>query len=182
VSIEELDTKNLKVIASAEQIQKRVAELARQISQDYLGKTLYVVGVLEDSFLFMADLVRALEVPVVCQFLKPHAQAATAETMEIRYSPEVQVDGQHVLLMEGLVKSGITAEFLMRNMTGRGAKSVKLATFLDKQSERRIALQPDYFGFLVDESYVVGYGLGSPHLGRNLPYLASMPSPAGKAK
>ncbi len=181
MSIEALDTKNLKVIATSEQIHKRVTELARQISQDYAGQTLYAVGVLEDSFLFMADLVRALEVPVVCQFLKPHTHPAAAETMEIRYSPEVQVEGQHVLLLEGLIKSGITAEFLMRNMTGRGAKSVKLATFLDKQSERRIALQPDYFGFLVDESYVVGYGLGAPDLGRNLPYLASLQSPASKA-
>jgi hypoxanthine phosphoribosyltransferase len=102
--------------------------------------------------------------------------------MEIRYSPEVHVEGQDVLILEGLVKSGITAEFLMRNMTGRGAKSVKLATFLDKQSERRISLQPDYFGFLVDESYVVGFGLGAPDLGRNLPYLASLPSPGGKGK
>ena len=181
MSTDGLDPKNLKVIASADQIQKRIAELAKQIGQDYHGKTLYAVGVLEDSFVFMADLVRALDVPVVCQFLKPHQHAA-GETTEIRYSPEVHVEGQHVLLLEGLVKSGITAEYLMHNMTGRGAKSVKLAAFLDKQSERRISLQPDYFGFLVDESYVVGYGLGAPDLGRNLPYLASMQSPAGKAK
>ena len=181
MSTDGLDPKNLKVIASAEQIQKRIAELGKQISQDYRGKTVYAVGVLEDSFLFMADLVRALEVPVVCQFLKPEQHSA-ADTTEIRYSPEVHVKGQHVLLLEGLVKSGITAEFLMRNMSGRGAASVKLATFLDKQSERRISLQPDYFGFLVDESYMVGYGLGAPDLGRNLPYLASLPSRANQAK
>ncbi|MCI0355539.1 MAG: hypoxanthine phosphoribosyltransferase [Acidobacteria bacterium] len=181
MSTDGLDTKSLKVIASAEQIHKRIAELAKQISQDYRGKTLYAVAVLEDSFIFTADLVRALEVPVVCQFLKPEEHSA-GEATEIRYSPEVNVQGQDVLILEGLVKSGITAEFLMRNMTGRGAKSVKLATFLDKQSERRISLQPDYFGFLVDESYVVGYGMGAPDLGRNLPYLASLPSPAGKGK
>ncbi|MGH9554185.1 MAG: phosphoribosyltransferase [Terriglobales bacterium] len=181
MSTDGLDTKSLKVIATAEQIHKRIAELAKQISQDYRGKTLYAVAVLEDSFIFMADLVRALEVPVVCQFLKPE-EHSTEGAIEIRYSPEVQVQGQDVLLLEGLVKSGITAEFLMRNMTGRGARSVKLATFLDKQSERRISLQPDYFGFLVDESYVVGYGMGAPHLGRNLPYLASLPSLAGKGK
>jgi hypoxanthine phosphoribosyltransferase len=181
VSTDGLDLKTLKVIATAEQIQKRIAELAKQISQDYRGKTVYAVAVLEDSFMFMADLVRALDVPVVCQFLKPEQHTA-AETMEIRYSPEVHVEGQDVLILEGLVKSGITAEFLMRNMTGRGARSVKLATFLDKQSERRISLQPDYFGFLVDESYVVGFGLGAPDLGRNLPYLASLPSPGGKGK
>ncbi|MGH9532825.1 MAG: phosphoribosyltransferase [Terriglobales bacterium] len=181
MSTDGLDTKSLKVIATAEQIHKRIAELARQISQDYRGKTLYAVAVLEDSFIFMADLVRALEVPVVCQFLKPE-EHSMGETTEIRYSPEVHVEGKDVLLLEGLVKSGITAEFLMRNMTGRGAASVKLATFLDKQSERRISLQPDYFGFLVDESYVVGYGIGAPDLGRNLPYLASLPSRTDKGK
>ncbi len=181
MSTDTLDTKSLKVIATADQIHKRIAELAKQISQDYRGKTLYAVAVLEDSFIFMADLVRALEVPVVCQFLKPEEHVA-GETTEIRYSPEVHVEGKDVLLLEGLVKSGITAEFLMRNMTGRGASSVKLATFLDKQSERRISLQPDYFAFLVDESFVVGYGMGAPDVGRNLPYLASIPSRAGKGK
>lgn len=181
MSTDGLDTKSLKVIATADQIQKRIAELAKQVSQDYRGKTVYAVAVLEDSFIFMADLVRAIDVPVVCQFLKPEEQQV-GDATEIRYSPEVHVDGKDVLLIEGLVKSGITAEFLMRNMTGRGAKSVKLATFLDKQSERRISLQPDYFGFLVDESYVVGYGMGAPDVGRNLPYLASVPSRASKGK
>ncbi len=67
----------------------------------------------------------------------------------------------------------MTSEFLLRNLTARGATSVKLATFLDKQSSRKLSLQPDYFGFLVDESFVVGYGLGSPEMGRNLPYVTS---------
>ena len=71
------------------------------------------------------------------------------------------------------MQSGITSEFLLRNLVGRGAASVKLAALLDKQSARRVPLQPDYFGFLVNESFVVGYGLGTPHLGRNLPYIAT---------
>jgi hypoxanthine phosphoribosyltransferase len=76
------------------------------------------------------------------------------------------------LLVEALVQSGITSEFLIRNLVGRGAAGVKLAVLLDKQSARRVSLQPDYFGFLMNESFVVGYGLGEPHLGRNLPYIA----------
>jgi hypoxanthine phosphoribosyltransferase len=70
------------------------------------------------------------------------------------------------------VQSGITSEFLIRNLVGRGAASVKLAVLLDKQSARRVSLQPDYFGFLMNESFVVGYGLGERHFGRNLPYIA----------
>jgi hypoxanthine phosphoribosyltransferase len=75
----------------------------------------------------------------------------------------------------------VTSEFLMRNLLGRGAASVKLVTFLDKQSERRVSLQPDYFGFLIDESYVVGYGLGAPQVGRNLPYIGAIQQTGAKA-
>ena len=170
-----------KTLFSEEQIRKRVAEIARQISRDYAGKTLYAVGVLENSFIFMADLVRAVDIPVVCQFMKPEfseKKHGKISTMEIKFSPEIHVKGQHVLLIEGLVQSGVTSEFLLRNITARGAASVKLATFLDKQSSRRLSLQPDYFCFLVDESFVVGYGLGSPEMGRNLPYVTTAPPAA----
>lgn len=162
-----------RVLLSAEQIRKRVQEMARQISSDYREKTLYMVCVLENGFIFMADLVREVEVPVVCQFVKPQFKDTNPSTTEIFFSPEVDVQGQHVLLVEALVQSGITTEFLMRNLVGRGAASVKLAALLDKQSARRVPLQPDYFGFLMNESFVVGYGLGAPQVGRNLPYIAA---------
>jgi len=162
-----------RILLSAEQLRKRVQEMARQISADFQGKTLYVVCVLENGFVFMADLVRELEIPVVCQFVKPQFKDTNPSTTEIFFSPEVDVKGQHVLLVETLVQSGITSEFLMRNLVGRGAASVKLAALLDKQSARRVPLQPDYFGFLMNESFVVGYGLGAPQLGRNLPYIAA---------
>ena len=147
--------------------------MARQISIDYQGKTLYVVCVLENGFIFMSDLVRELEIPVVCQFLKPEFKESHPNTTEIFFSPEVNVEGKDVLLVEALVQSGITSEFLIRNLYGRGAANVKLAAFLDKQTARRVPLQPDYFGFLMSESFVVGYGLGTPDLGRNLPYIAA---------
>jgi len=161
------------VLLAADQIKKRVHEMARQISTDYQGKTVYVVCVLENGFMFMADLVRELEVPVVCQFLKPQFKESHPNTTEIFFSPEVNVEGKDVLLVEALVQSGITSEFLLRNLYGRGAANVKLAAFLDKQTARRVPLQPDYFGFLMSESFVVGYGLGTPDLGRNLPYIAA---------
>jgi hypoxanthine phosphoribosyltransferase len=160
-----------RVILPADMIKKRVQELARQISDDFRGKTLYVVGVMENGFIFMADLVRELDMPVVCQFVKAEFKDTSSAT-EIFFSPEVDVTGQHVLLVEALVQSGVTSEFLLRNLMGRGASSVKLAVLLDKQSARRVSLQPDYFGFLMNESFVVGYGLGQQHFGRNLPYIA----------
>jgi len=160
-----------RVILPADKIRKRVQELARQISEDFRGKTLYVIGVMENGFIFMADLVRELDVPVVCQFVKAEFKDTSSAT-EIFFSPEVDVTGQHVLLVETLVQSGVTSEFLLRNLMGRGASSVKLAVLLDKQSARRVSLQPDYFGFLMNENFVVGYGLGQQHYGRNLPYIA----------
>lgn len=162
-----------RVLLQPDQIKKRVHEMARQISVDYQGKTLYVVCVLENGFIFAADLLREVDIPVVCQFVKPQFKDSESPITEIFFSPEVDVKGQHVLLVEALVQSGITSEFLMRNLAGRGAASVKLAALLDKQSARRVSLQPDYFGFLMNESFVVGYGLGAPQVGRNLPYIAA---------
>jgi hypoxanthine phosphoribosyltransferase len=168
---------NLKPLISAEQIQKRVREMGRQISADYHGKTVHVLAVLENGFLFMADLIRVLELPLICEFIKPLYRdriQGTTTSKEIFFSPEIEVRGHHVLLVEGLVHSGVTTDFLMNALRSRGAASVRLATLLDRQSARRVALQPDYFGFLVDDKFLVGYGLGNPVLERNLPYLAAV--------
>src|SRR2546425_3691904 len=156
----------LRQVISAEQIQKRVKEIARQISDDYRGQTIHVMALLENGFMFMADLVRALEVPVICQFIKPRYRKqenkGPGDILEIFFSHEPNINGEHVLLVEGLLHSGVTSEFLMNDLRARGSASVKLATLLDRQSARRVPLQPDYFGFLVGEAVLVGYRLGSP--------------------
>jgi hypoxanthine phosphoribosyltransferase len=171
----------LRQVISSEQIQKRVKELGRHISDDYKGQTIQALAVLENAFMFMADLVRALDVPVVCQFIKPkysRQQGNPAEVMEIFFSHEPDIRGQHILLVEGLVHSGVTSEFLMNDLRSRGAASVKLVTLLDRQSARRVALQPDYFGFLVDDTFLIGYGLGAvEQTNRNVPYLAATAAP-----
>jgi len=146
-------TQSLRQVISTEHIQKRVKELGRQISDDYKGNTIQALAVLENSFMFMADLMRTLDVPVVCQFIKPKYSKQgnnAGEILEIFFSHEPDIGGHHILLVEGLVHSGLTSEFLMNELRARGAASVKLCTLLDRQSARRVALQPDYFGFLVD--------------------------------
>jgi hypoxanthine phosphoribosyltransferase len=172
----------LRQVIAAEQIQKRVKELGRHISDDYKGQTIQALAVLENAFMFMADLVRALDIPVICQFIKPKYSTQSSdkspEIMEIFFSHEPDIRGQHILLVEGLVHSGVTSEFLMNDLRARGAASVKLVTLLDRQSARRVALQPDYFGFLVDDVFLVGYGLGAAEqTNRNIPYLAAAPVP-----
>jgi hypoxanthine phosphoribosyltransferase len=164
-------------VITGDQIQKRVKELGRQISDDYKGQTVQLLAVLENAFMFVADLVRAMDVPVVCQFIKPRytrPQSGGHDVMEIFFSHEPDIRGQHILLVEGVVHSGVTSEFLMSDLRARGAASVKLVTLLDRQSARRVSLQPDYFGFLVDETFLVGYGLGAvEQTQRNLAYLAA---------
>ncbi|MGO9204771.1 MAG: phosphoribosyltransferase [Candidatus Limnocylindrales bacterium] len=165
----------LKIIVSEKDIRQRVRELARQINRDYAGKTLHIVGILEDGFVFMADLVRALEGDVVCQFLKAYVTEQPREggsTLELFFRPELEVAGKHVLLVMGVLQTGITSEFLIRHLTSCGAASVRIATFIDRSTDRRILLRADYSGFLLDNSYVVGYGLGTADFGRNLPFLA----------
>ncbi len=167
----------LRQVISSDQIQKRVRELGRQISDDYRGQSVVALGILENSFMFMADLVRAVDVPMVCTFIKPRYKQlnqSEAPMLEIYFSHELEIAGKHLLLVEGLVHSGVTTDFLMSNLRARGAASVKLVTLLDRQSSRRVPLQPDYFGFLVDDAFLCGYGLGSPEqTERNLPYLAA---------
>src|SRR5579863_1671536 len=115
----------LRPVITTEQIQKRVKELARQISDDYRGETIQMLAVLENAFMFMADLVRALEVPVTCQFVKPKYRRDQENTpagfVEIFFSHEPDISGQHVLLIEGLIHSGLTTEFLMNDLRARGA-------------------------------------------------------------
>jgi hypoxanthine phosphoribosyltransferase len=169
----------LRQVISADQIQKRVRELGRQISDDYRGQTVIALGILENSFLFMADLVRSIDVPVICSFIKPRYKQnnqGESPVLEILFSHGLEISGKNVLLVEGLVHSGVTTEFLMSDLRSRGASSVRVATLLDRQSARRVPLQPDYFGFLVDDAFLCGYGLGSPEqTGRNLPFIAASP-------
>ena len=173
----------LRQVIAAEQIQKRVKELARHISDDYQGpdgagacrsgERLYVYG------RSCAGDGRSGGLPVhQAQIQQAASKAPGGRSVEIFFSHEPDIRGQHILLVEGLVHSGVTSEFLMNDLRARGAASVKLVTLLDRQSARRVALQPDYFGFLVDEAFLVGYGLGAAEqTNRNISYLAAIPAP-----
>jgi hypoxanthine phosphoribosyltransferase len=164
-----------KILLSAEQIQRRVKEMGQQISRDYRGKRLMLICVLQNGFIFAADLMRAIEIPVLCQFVQPQRKSVEGGSprVEIHYGPEFDVKSKDVILVEGLVQSGQTTDFLMRAIQSWGANSVKLAALVDKQTARRVPLQPDYMGFILEETYIVGYGMGNPDYGRNLPHIQS---------
>lgn len=170
----------LDVVFTAEQITARVRELAEQIARDFADSTICAVCVMQNGFVFMADLIRAINLPVLCQFIRSDFTEQPGST-EIFFSPEPLVTGQHVLLVEGVVQTGVTTQFLVHNLLARGAKSVRVAALLDRGSERNMAFQPDYIGFTCTGPLMVGYGLGSPHLGRNLPFLARLEARATTA-
>jgi len=162
-----------KILLTAEQIQRRVKEIGQQIARDYAGKSLTLVCVLPNGFIFCADLIRAIAIPSIVHFVQPQRKAmnGAASQIQIHYGPEIDVKGKDVLFVEGLIQSGQTTEFLMRTIQGWGAASVKLAALIDKQTARKVPLQPDYMGFIIEETYIVGYGLGNPHFGRNLAHI-----------
>jgi hypoxanthine phosphoribosyltransferase len=165
----------LKVIVSEKDLRKRVREIARQINKDYAGKTLHVVGILEDSFVFMADLVRALTVPVVCSFVRSQVRDSDSGLVamrEIMYIPPVDAAGKDLLLVEGVLHSGITLDHLCRTLLAQQPASLRTAALFDKVDDRKVDVPVDYAGFQLNGQFLVGYGLGFQQLFRNLPFLA----------
>jgi hypoxanthine phosphoribosyltransferase len=165
----------LKIIFTEKDIRKRVRELAKQINRDYAGKTLHVVGILENCFVFMADLVRALTIPVVCSFVRSQVRDSDTGLVamrEIMYIPPVEAAGKDLLLVEGVLQSGLTLDHLCRTLLMQQPASLRTAALLDKADERKIDVPLDYAGFRLSGRFVVGYGLGYKEQYRNLPFLA----------
>jgi len=182
LSFKTLPLENYDVVVSEAQLQARIAALGRRISRDYEGRPIYCVGVLENGFIFLADLLRSLHGDVRCQFVRTSVREFTDNniaTTEIFYTPELDVEGQHVLLCDGIVSSGLTTEFLVRNLKARGAASIAVCALLDRQSARRVDLDVAYYGFQVGPQWLAGFGLGAPTRERNLPFIFAAPELGG---
>ncbi|HMD83813.1 MAG TPA: phosphoribosyltransferase family protein [Terriglobia bacterium] len=165
----------LKVVVSEKDLRKRVRELAKQINRDYAGKTLHVVGVLEDCFVFMADLVRALTMPVVCSFVRSQVRDSDSGLVamrEILYIPPLDVAGKDLLLVEGVLQSGVTLDYLCRTLLAQQPASLRTAMLLDKTEERKVDVPVDYAAFQLSGRFFAGYGLSYQGQFRNLPFLA----------
>jgi hypoxanthine phosphoribosyltransferase len=168
---------HLRTVISAKQIQKRLGELAHQINRDYRGKTLHVVGVLENSFVFMADLIRALKMPVLCYFVRADIHDTAqggVPTREITYTPRVEAAGKDLLLVEGILQSGMTMDHLYRYLLGQNPASVRTVSLVEKTDERKVDVPTDYIGFRATGKFLVGYGLGYQDRYKNLPYIATL--------
>lgn len=151
-----------RLVLSQQQIQDRVKELAARISRDYAGQDLILVGVLKGVFIFLADLVRALDYPVQVDFvrLSSYGKSSTSSG-EVRISQDVHLplEGRHVLVVEDIVDAGLTLDFLLHHLAKHQPASVKICCLIDKQERRVVEVPVEYVGFTIDQGFLVGYGL-----------------------
>ncbi|MGV3619326.1 MAG: hypoxanthine phosphoribosyltransferase [Archangium sp.] len=164
----------VEVMLAAEQLQKRVAELGAQITADYKGKELTLVGIMKGSIFFLTDLARHVDLPITVELMGVSSyQGGTETTGEVRITHDVSkpMHGRHVLLVEDIVDTGLTMKFLLDNMNARGPASVKVATLLEKPSRAKVKVAIDYKGFVIEDRFVVGYGLDYGEKYRNLPFV-----------
>lgn len=162
----------LKVLLSEEQIAEKVAQIGRQITEDYRDKNLLMVSVLKGSVVFMADLMRAVSIPCSIDFMVVSSYgASTVSSGEVRLIKDLDrsIMGKDVILVEDIVDTGMTLKYLKRLLYSRGANSMKIATLLDKPARRVSELTVDYSCFVIPDAFVVGYGLDYDEVYRNLP-------------
>jgi len=165
--------KTLRIVRSEEDIEQRITELASEIRDAGPRGELTVVGILEDTFVFLADLIRALDIPVSCCFMKVTRQQHGGQT-ELMFTSEFDPYGRDILLVAGIVSTGVTLEYISRQLSARGIKSLRTCALVDKPGERRVDIRPDFSAFQMGDGYVFGYGLGLQNQFRQLPYLAMM--------
>ncbi|HEY0545036.1 MAG TPA: phosphoribosyltransferase family protein [Pyrinomonadaceae bacterium] len=163
-------------VYSAAQIAERIEALAAEISEAYEGREVAVLGVLEDGFVFLADLLRAIKTPVRTAFLR-YQHHTLAGVQDLSFSTQMDLTGRDVLLVESVLETGVTQEYLIKQLEARGAATVKLCVLLDKPERRRVSLIPDWRAFETSgEGYLFGYGLGFHERWRELPFLATLPA------
>jgi hypoxanthine phosphoribosyltransferase len=153
-------------------VQARIGELAAKINHDYAGKELLVVGILRGAFIFLADLVRKLEMPVVVDFMavSSYGQATRSSgVVRILKDLDESVAGRRLLLVEDIVDTGLTLKYLSEYLRAKQPADLRVCTLLDKPDRRQVDIKPDYNGFAIPDYFVVGYGLDSGQHYRNLP-------------
>jgi hypoxanthine phosphoribosyltransferase len=159
------------ILVDRETLAARVDELAAQITRDYEGKEILLVGVLKGAVFFMADLARRIEVPVALDFMAVSSYGSSTDSsgvVRILKDLDLEIAGRDVLIVEDIIDSGLTLSWLMRNLTARGAASVEVLTMLRKPEAVKVELEPKYIGFDIPNEFVVGYGLDYAEKYRNL--------------
>ncbi len=162
------------ILLSTEEVEKRVRELGAQISSDYPGEKVIAVGILKGAFIFMADLVRNIDLPVEIEFMAVTSYGkAAASSGEVRILKDLDcsIEGQNVIVIEDIIDTGLTLKYIKEILLKREPKSLKLCCMLDKPSRREAAIDVDYIGYSIPDHFVVGYGLDFSGRYRSLPYV-----------
>ena len=161
----------MKLILPEKEIKKTIKRLGRQISKDYEGKELFCVGVLKGALMFLADLVREITVPVSYDFMAISSYGAATKSsgvVRIIKDLDVPIESKHVLVVEDIIDSGLTLNYLLTNLRTRNIASLKVCTLLDRPYRRVVSVPVDYNGFVINDDFVVGYGLDFNQKYRNL--------------
>ena len=167
-------SEKIKVMLSEEELAGRIKELGAEISKDYEGEEIFLVGILKGAAFFATELAKRITVPVIIDFMSTSSYGSgTASSGEARITKELDLDmtGKNVLIAEDIIDSGNTLSYLLQYFKDKGAKSVRLATMLDKPDRREVDVKVDYNGFTIPDEFVVGYGLDYDQRYRNLPYI-----------
>lgn len=169
-----MEDKNRNILLSEEQIKEQIAILGKKLTEDYKDKNLYVLSLLRGSFIFAADLVRAIDTKAQIGFMTTssygHGEESTGIVKVVNDIPD-NIEDLDVLIVDDIIDSGITMDFVINHIKSLGAKSVKTCTLLDKPSRRKVDLKPDYCCFEIEDLFVVGYGLNYGDHYRNIPYI-----------
>lgn len=164
----------ISTLIGQEELGKRVKELAKEIGRDYAGRELLIIAVLKGSFMFLADLIRELDYHVGVDFMGTSSYGASTQSSgEVRITKDLEqsVSGRHVLLVEDIVDTGLTLRYLVDTLRARQPASLKVCALLDKPARRRVRIGLDYYGFIIPNAFVVGYGLDYQEKYRGLPYV-----------
>ena len=163
----------VRVLISEEELRARVAAMGAEITRDYRGQPLVLIGVLKGSFIFLADLVRAIELPILVDFIGISSYQGTRSTGVVQITSDLTrpIEGKHVLLVEDIVDTGLTMRYLLDNLATRRPESVRIAALLEKPARAQVKIPIDYRGFVIGDEFVVGYGLDWDGKLRNLPYV-----------
>jgi hypoxanthine phosphoribosyltransferase len=165
------------VLVSADEVQRRVAELGEQISSDYAGRSLLLVGVLKGAVFFLSDLMRFIDIPVEVDFMAVASYGSATDSsgvVRILKDLDAPIEDRDVLIVEDIVDSGLTLQYLMRNLGSRNPRTLEVCALLTKPERRRVDLPTRYVGFEIPNRFVVGYGLDYAQRHRNLPFVAVM--------
>lgn len=163
-----------KILVSQEELEAKVEELATQIAEDYADKDPVFLGILKGSFVFMADLMRKINIYCDIDFMAVSSygnKSTTSGAVKINKDLSQNIEGRHVIIIEDILDSGVTLSYLKKYLLNRNPESIKICTLLDKPARRKTDIKADYFGFDIPDEFVVGYGLDYAERYRNLPFI-----------